>query len=85
MIVQELMELLSKYPADIRVVVDGYENGYDDVKEELISVRAVRLNVGKEWWDGQHDDACDEPNKDGSSVSVLAIRRSSRYASMTRK
>ena len=84
MIVQELMELLSKYPADMRVVVDGYENGYDDVREELVSVREVRLNVGKKWWDGRHEDARDEPSEDGSSANVLAIHRSSRYESMAR-
>ena len=30
MLVRELLELLRQYPADLRVVVNGYENGYDE-------------------------------------------------------
>ena len=29
MTVKELAELLEKYPDDLRVVVNGYEDGYD--------------------------------------------------------
>lgn len=38
MSVGELIRLLGKYPVDMRVVVDGYEEGYDDdgVVEALI-------------------------------------------------
>ena len=31
MIVSELLDLLREYPADLRVVVNGYEEGYDDL------------------------------------------------------
>ena len=31
MIVSELIELLQEYPAGLRVVVNGYEDGYDDL------------------------------------------------------
>lgn len=30
----ELIRLLGNYPADMRVVVNGYEEGYDDVSPE---------------------------------------------------
>lgn len=39
MTVHELMQLLSKYPSDLRVVVNGYEDGYDDVEPGRIFVR----------------------------------------------
>ena len=32
MTVNELIELLATYPGDLRVVVNGYEDGFDDLK-----------------------------------------------------
>ena len=34
MTVKELMKFLEKYPDDLRVVVNGYEDGYDDISPE---------------------------------------------------
>ena len=31
MTVAELVQLLANYPPDLRVVVNGYEEGYDDL------------------------------------------------------
>ena len=31
MTVKELMKFLEKYPDDLRIVVNGYEDGYDDI------------------------------------------------------
>ena len=36
MTVKELVKLLEKYPDDLRVVVNGYEDGYDDTSFEGI-------------------------------------------------
>ena len=36
MTVYELMQLLRKHPPDLRVVVDGYEDGYDDLSPEQL-------------------------------------------------
>ena len=38
MTVKELVELLGKYPEDLRIVVNGYEDGYDDLSLERISI-----------------------------------------------
>jgi hypothetical protein len=53
MTVAELIEKLHQFPPEMRVVVCGYEGGYNDVS----SVRAfdVALNVHKEDWMGAHD------------------------------
>jgi hypothetical protein len=56
MIVSELIELLRQYPADLRVVVNGYEQGYDDLSPQQISTAAITLNTGKHPWEGQHGD-----------------------------
>ena len=34
MTVKELVELLNKYPDDLRVVVNGYEDSFDDISPE---------------------------------------------------
>ena len=52
--VSELIELLQEYPADLRVVVNGYEEGYDDLSPEQISVAKISLNTGRHPWEGQH-------------------------------
>lgn len=39
MTVKELMEFLEKYPDDLRVVVNDYEDGYDDISPNRIFTR----------------------------------------------
>ena len=45
MTVKELAELLGKYPDDLRVVVNGYGEGYDDLAAERISVVKIQLDT----------------------------------------
>ena len=56
MTVKELMELLNKYPDDLRVVVNGYEDGYDDISPERISTTRIQLDAGTHDWEGKHGD-----------------------------
>jgi hypothetical protein len=65
MTTQELIALLSQYPPETRVVVPGYEAGYNDINE----VREVNiaLDVHDQWWYGAHDDA---QSPAGKSLSV---------------
>ena len=53
MTVSELTQLLAAYPPDLRVVVNGYEEGYDDLETHLVSVREIRLDAGKKCWEGR--------------------------------
>ena len=46
MTVKELMEFLEKYPDDLRVVVNGYEDGYDDISPNRIF---TRKNTVRRW------------------------------------
>ena len=55
MTVKELIQMLESYPHDLRVVVSGYEGGFDDVTPEHISVVKIQLDVGTEPWEGQHE------------------------------
>ena len=56
MLVSELIELLREYPAGLRVVVNGYEEGYDDLSPEQISIAKISLNTGTHPWEGRHGD-----------------------------
>ncbi len=54
MTVQDLIHILRTYPADMRVVVNGYEEGFDDLSPERIAVVKVKLNRGVKEWQGRH-------------------------------
>ena len=78
MTVPELIRLLASHPADMRVVVNGYESGYDDLSPEQISVAHIRLNTGKQDWEGGHGDVDDKPSglvDDSPVVEALVLRR----------
>lgn len=78
MTVRELVELLQRYPDDMRVVVNGYEQGYDDLSPPQISVVGVALDIGVCDWEGKHGDPDDHPAGAGDNVAtvdVLALRR----------
>lgn len=53
--VKQLIEVLSKYPEGHRVVISGYEGGFEDVA--IISPIELDLNVHEEWWFGKHEAA----------------------------
>lgn len=47
MTIDELIQLLENYPLGLRIVVNGYENGYDDLTPERLSVVRITLNTGE--------------------------------------
>lgn len=55
MTVSELIASLQSYPPDTRVVVLGYETGYDDVTE----VRGIYIvpEENPAWYNGRYDNA----------------------------
>ena len=78
MTVKELAELLGKYPDDLRVVVNGYEEGYDDLAAERISVVKIQLDTQIYDWEGQHSDfygSEKEISDDAEIVETLVFRR----------
>ena len=54
MTVAELIEVLNGHPPDLRVVVNGYEDGFDDLSPDQISLVRIALNTGVEHDEGQH-------------------------------
>lgn len=78
MTVDELMQLLATYPPDLRVVVNGYESGYDDLSPEQLSVVRIALNTQKHPWEGQHEDMngqAGDASDDAEVVEALVLRR----------
>ena len=80
MTVQELAALLGKYPDDLRVVVNGYEDGFDDVLPGQISVIKIQLDTQIHDWEGQHSDfygSEKEISDDAEILEALVFRRRS--------
>jgi hypothetical protein len=71
MTVRELISLLQAYPGGMRVVVSGYEGGFNDIAHgEIIE---LRLNVNVEWYYGPHERPDDDAKGD---EMALLLRRS---------
>ncbi len=54
MTVREMIECLGRFPSEMRVVVNGYEDGYDDLSRDQISVVRIALDTGVHSWEGRH-------------------------------
>ena len=61
--VKEFIDLLTTFPADARVVVDGYEDGYDNVSSDSLSAISIRLKANHADWEGENEDARWDPGE----------------------
>ena len=80
MTVREMIDFLGRYPGDMRVVVNGYEEGYDDLSLGQISVVSIALNTGVHDWEGRHGHADDVPadaTESATTVDALVLHRAS--------
>ena len=78
MTVSELIEILKTHPRDLRVVVNGYEEGFDDLSPRQISVRRIALNTGVDDWEGRHGydwEAAKPPAEPAAVVDALVLNR----------
>ena len=74
MTIEELIQLLAQYPPNLRVVVNGYEDGYDGLSPKQISVVKIALNMGQHQWEGKHGDPNGLTDAD-DIVEALVLRR----------
>jgi hypothetical protein len=70
MTVNELIKMLQTYHGDMRVVVSGYEGGYNDIKN--IAQIELNLDVNKEWYYGPHE--CPDDGAKGDERALLLRR-----------
>ena len=75
MTISELMRILENCPSQMRVVVNGYEDGWDDLSPEQISVMKIQLNTGVHRWQGQHGDPRDASRRSSAPVEALVLGR----------
>ena len=76
MTIEELIRLLSAYPADLRVMVQGYEDGYDDLEADCVIAGEAILNVNSAWYYGRHERALTGDDRTGGeTVHALFLRR----------
>jgi hypothetical protein len=68
MLVKELINTLSAYNPELRVVVDGYECGYDEV--EQVRLTKITQNIKREDkdWEGEFKEVLDH-----NEITELAL------------
>lgn len=57
MTVAELLKQLQSFPPDTKVVVRGYENGYNDILK--FRVQKIKPNPTTHWFDGEYEESDD--------------------------
>ncbi len=72
--VKGLIDLLATFPADARVVVDGYEDGFDNVSSDSLSAISIRHKPDHADWEGENEDARWTPG-DNDITAVRIARR----------
>jgi hypothetical protein len=72
MTASELIDQLKQYPADLKIVVEGYENGFDDL--ETIKNVSLVLHPDKKYWDGKYDESADP-----ISITAIALIGNRKY------
>ena len=80
MTVGQLTRLLQNYPQDMRVVVDGYEDGYDDLTPKKLRMVKISLNTGTREYVGMHGDVDYVPEEKLAGLDTeeaLALHRTS--------
>ena len=70
--VNQLIKRLQMYPPDLRVVVRGYEGGYNDV--DIFENLKIVLNYHEEWYYGKHEDASTIYNEEVKANVVDALQ-----------
>ena len=70
MTVDELIQIPAKHSSGLRVVVNGYENGYNDLSPEQLSVVRIALNAGKHRWEGQQGNSNGQTEGGSESADV---------------
>jgi len=72
MTVSELIASLQNYPPDTRVIVLGYEEGYDDIT--MVKQIAIMPEEKPTWYIGRYDEAPPE-KADQAEQAVLVYGR----------
>lgn len=72
MVVSELIEILQKLDPDLRVFVEGYESGFDDIK--ISDETNFSLYINEDWYYGPH-----EKDKNGTIKGIVLERARNKF------
>lgn len=73
MTVKELIDHLTLQEPERRVVVQGYEGGYDEVETTFLVSIIKNKNKQDKWWDGEY---LEVPVDDADEIALLLPRKS---------
>ena len=72
MTVKQLIEILQQIQdQDTRVMVKGYERGYDDIVDNTPAIEYIALNVNDKWYYGKHDNIDNIHNKYIDNLTIV--------------
>ena len=72
MVVSESIEILQKLDPDLRVFVQGYESGFDDIK--ISDETNFSLYINEDWYYGPH-----EKDKNGPIKGIVLERARNKF------
>lgn len=55
---QDLIQHLQTIPSNTKIVVRGYENGYNDIIE--LKPIKIEININANWYDGEYELSVDD-------------------------
>jgi hypothetical protein len=67
--VEELIKYLQAYPSHARVVVPGYEGGYDDIT--LVKEISIKPTADSKWYYGRYEKAEPETTEQSEQAVLL--------------
>lgn len=72
MTVRELIKVLTEIEdQETRVMVRGYERGYDDINDTIPEPITLALNVNDKWYYGKHDKIDNIHNKYIDNLTIV--------------
>jgi hypothetical protein len=73
MTVNELIEQLKNYPADMRVLALGYESGFDDINLDTDDIM-FNVNNKDTWYMGRHERVGAYTDNDTGEKCLIVVR-----------
>lgn len=74
--VKELISVLSLEDPEMRVVVNGYESGFDEPNNILLVQIVKNTNSVHKSWEGEWDEVYDKENNKQTETALLIPRKS---------
>jgi hypothetical protein len=74
--VKELIEKLSSQDPELRVVVNGYECGFDEIDKICLIKMILNPNKGEKHWEGEFDEVYGEGSSEEVEAALCFPRKS---------